>query len=83
VEYDLNGAEGAAQLGITRDQYLARRPQLTPFNELVMNCWHFAGGWDVSKLQAAAIFYEVDDLDLLLRLALVIRSAIDARQGSD
>ena len=67
-------------MGMSREQWAASRPPLTEFNQFVFACWNFAGGWQVDQLQQAAVFYGVDDLDLLLRLAMKIRNALHERK---
>lgn len=52
---------------------------MTPFNALVVQCWNFAGGFEPPKLLQAAVFYEVHDVDMLLRLAMVIRNETEKR----
>ncbi len=76
----MNGADGASQLGMSREQFETLRPRATEFNELVIACWNFAGGWEVERLYIAAGFYGVEDFELLLRLCMVLQVLISARE---
>jgi len=67
---------------LSREQWLATRPALTPENELVSDVWAFCGGWNPAVIPAAAAFYGVDDLDWLLSQLIALRDAVAAHRAA-
>jgi hypothetical protein len=78
----LNGESGGALIGLTPEQWHARRPALTPENGLVTEIWAFCGGWNPALISDAAAYYGIDDIEWLTDQLLALRDCVRAHQAA-
>ena len=78
----MNGEAGGALIGLSKDEWSARRPALTPENDLVQDAWLFCGGWNPPLIGGAAAFYGIEDIDWLTSQLMALRDAVRAHQAA-
>lgn len=63
-------------------QWHASAPALDESTQHAFLAWRFCGGWAPALVPAAAAFYEIEDLELVLEQLIAIRDAIDRHQDA-
>jgi len=63
---------------LSREQWVAGKPELLPLNRQVLDVWDWCGGWNPVLVPSAALYYGVEDLDALMELLHALRGAVDS-----